>query len=119
MTDVRLHIDGYPDSDSEERAELAWRLEQDLRAADIENVSRPATDAPEGAKGGALAWAELIVTLAGTVPSFLPAFLGWARRHPGASITLEIDGDKLTVDNASESERRRLVEAFLARHGDD
>ena len=117
MTEVRLHIEGYPDSDAEERAELAWRLEEDLRAAEVEDVSRPAADSPEGAKGGALMWAELIVTLAGTIPSFLSAVLGWTQRHPGASITLEIDGDKLTLDKASDEERRQLVEAFLERHG--
>lgn len=117
MTEVRLHIDGYPDSDADERAELAWRLEEDLRAAEIDAVSRPAADAPQGAKGGALAWAELVVTLAGTLPPFLAAVLGWTQRHPGASITLEIDGDKLTLDEASDEERRALVEAFLDRHG--
>lgn len=82
-------------------------------------MSRRAADAPEGAKGGAFVWAELVVTLAGIVPSFLSAVLGWTQRHPGASITLEIDGDKLTLDKASESERRQLVEAFLDRHGGD
>jgi catechol 2,3-dioxygenase-like lactoylglutathione lyase family enzyme len=38
-------------------------------------------------------------------------------RHPDAGITLEIGGDKLTLDKASPADRQRLVEAFLARHG--
>ena len=34
-----------------------------------------------------------------------------------AAITLEIDGDKITLDKASPADRQRLLAAFLARHG--
>ena len=94
MTEARLHIVGYPDSDDEERAELAWRLEEDVRAADVEAVARPAAVAP------------------------LAAVVGWNQRHPGAAVTVELRGDKLTLDRATEEERSRLVQAFLDRHAD-
>jgi hypothetical protein len=32
-------------------------------------------------------------------------------------VSLEIGGDKLTLEHASEADQRRLVETFLARHG--
>ena len=46
-----------------------------------------------------------------------PALQGWLGRHHGATVSLEIDGDKLTLADASEADQRRLVETFLARHG--
>jgi hypothetical protein len=116
MTDVRVHVAGYPDSDAQERAELATRLRADLMAHDLE-VSHPETDAPAGAKGSALEWAQLVVTLAGTMPAMAAALQGWLGRHHGAAVSLEIDGDKLTLADAAPADQRRLVETFLARHG--
>jgi Effector Associated Constant Component 1 len=115
--EVRLHIDGYPDSGDEERAELSWRLEQELQELDVEELGRPAADSPVGAKGGALEWAQLVVTLAGTLPGLVAAIQGWTARHRGAAVTLEIGGDRLTLDEASSEERRELIRAWLDRHG--
>lgn len=116
MTDVRVDVAGYPDSDDEERADLAGRLRADLEAVDVE-VAHPEAEAPAGSKGAGLEWAQLVVTLAGTVPAMVAALQGWLGRHHGATVSLEIDGDKLTLADASEADQRRLVETFLARHG--
>ena len=118
MTEVRVHVVGYPDSDMEERADLASRLRDEIRDHGIDDVSHPGAEPPPGSKGGALEWAQLVVTLAGTVPSLVMAMQGWLGRHPNAAVTLEIDGDRLTLDEASADERQRLLETFLARHGD-
>jgi Effector Associated Constant Component 1 len=117
MTDVHLQIDGYPDSDDEERADLASQLQEELRYHGVDDVAHPEAQAPAGAKGGALELAQLIVTLAGTVPPMIAALQGWLGRHRGAAVTLQIGGDTLKLDNASSEEQRRLVETFLARHG--
>jgi hypothetical protein len=116
MIEVRMHVEGYPDSDDEERANLAWRLEEELRGLDVEEISRPPAAAPEGAKGGALEWAQIVLGIAGTLPPLITAVLAWARRHPGAEVMVEIDGDRLTLNDASADERRALVEAWLERH---
>jgi len=79
-------------------------------------VAHPEVHAPEGPKGAAFEWAQLVVALAGSLGPLLAALRGWIGRHPDAGITLEIDGDKITLDKASPADRR-LVEAFLARHG--
>jgi hypothetical protein len=118
MTEVLVHVVGYPDSDMEERADLASRLREEIRDHGIDDVSHPAGEPPPGSKGGALEWAQLVVTLAGTVPSLVMAMQGWLGRHPNAAVTLEIGGDRLTLDEASADERQRLLETFLARHGD-
>jgi hypothetical protein len=117
MTELRLHVRGYPDSDDEERADLAWRLREDLRDHGLDHVSHPSIPGPAGAKGAALEWAQLVVSLAGTVPPLIMALQGWLGRHPRAAVTLEIDGDRLTLDEAAPAEQRRLVDAFLDRHG--
>ena len=118
MTEVHLHVVGYPDSDEAERADLAAGLRDEIRARGIDDVAHPEAEAPAGSKGGALEWAQLVVTLAGTVPSLAMAIQGWLGRHPSAAVTLEIGGDRLTLDEASADERQRLLETFLARHGD-
>jgi Effector Associated Constant Component 1 len=116
MTEIRLHIGGYPDSDAEERADLAWRLREEMLGLGVDKVAHPSTQPPPGAKGGAVEWAQLVVTLAGSAPPLIMALQGWLGRHPSAAVTLEIDGDTLTLGEASPDEQRRLVETFLARH---
>jgi hypothetical protein len=117
MAELRVHVAGYPDSDREERADLAWRFREELRDQGIDDVSHPSSSPPPGAKGVGLEWAELVVSLAGTMPPLIMALRGWLGRHPGVAVTLEIDGDRLILDKASPTEQRRLVEAFLDRHG--
>jgi hypothetical protein len=115
MTEVRVQMEGYPDSDDEERADLTSRLRGDLLAHDLD-VSHPAAEAPAGSKGAGLEWAQLVVTLAGTMPAMVAAVQGWRGRHPRAAVTLEIDGDTLTLEEASAADQQRLLETFLARH---
>ena len=117
-TQVHVQVAGYPDSDDEERADLTARLRADLLAHDLD-VSHPAAEAPPGSKGAGIEWAQLLVTLAGTVPSMVAALQGWRGRHPRAAVTLEIDGDKLTLDQASAADQQRLINTFLARHAVD
>jgi len=117
MAQLRVQVQGLPDSDDQERAELASRLRDELLEHGVEEVAHPEVRAPSGAKGSAYEWAELLVGLAGTVGPLLAALRGWLGRNPEAAVTLEIDGDTLTLDKASPADRQRLVEAFLARHG--
>jgi hypothetical protein len=111
-------VGGFPDSDPEERAELASRLGEDLIAAELGSVSRPSAAAPPGAKGAALEWAQLLVTLTGSLPGLLAAVRAWQDRHPQASVTLEIEGDRITLSDGRSKEGRELLETWLARHGD-
>jgi hypothetical protein len=114
--EVWLHVAGYADSDAQERGELAFRLQEELGELDLEDVSRPSGRLPEGAKGTAVEWAELVVSLAGTLPPLMAALRAWLGRHPGAEITLEVDGDRLTLSDATAGERCELLESWMARH---
>jgi hypothetical protein len=117
MTEVRVHVAGYPDSDEEERADLAGRLREEIQVHGIDDVSHPSVESPTGSKGAGLDLAQLVVTFAGTLPPLIMAIQGWLGRHPRAAVTLEIDGDTLTLDEASPADRQRLMEVFLAKHG--
>ena len=115
MNQISLRVIGYPDSDDEDRAGLAWSLQEDLVAAEVE-VSRPAGEAPPGAKGSALEWVQLLVSLAGAIPPLVSAIDGWMGRNPGSAIALEVDGDRLELADATPEERRAAIEMFLRRH---
>jgi hypothetical protein len=111
-----VEVDGFPDSDPEERAELAWRLQDELTASEVGTVSRPAAAAATGAKGPALEWAQLVVALAGSLPGLVAAVRAWQDRHPHASVTLELDGDRVTLSDGTSREGRELLAAWLQRH---
>lgn len=116
---LHLAVRGYPDSDDEERAELASALRSELLSDALGDVSHPPATAPEGAMGSALEWAQLVVALAGTLPAAIGAIRAWLGRHPGAKITLEVDGDEIEIAEPSDSERVALLEAWLSRHGSE
>jgi len=114
--EIRLHVAGYPDSDPEERAELAEALAAELRDLDVDEVSRPRTAAPPGAKGSGLEWAQLAVTLAGSMPPLVAVLRSWTGRHRGASVTLEDGEESLTFSDPPTPEQRERIEAWLRRH---
>jgi hypothetical protein len=117
VAQMRVEISGYADSDAEERAELARRLESELSELDVEEVVHPADEVPSGAKGDAVQWAQLAVTFAGSLPALIGGIRGFVGRHPGAAVCVEIDGDRLSLGEARTDEQRALVEAWIARHG--
>ena len=59
-----------------------------------------------------------MVTLTGSLPGLLAAVRGWQARHPRTSVTLEIDGDRVTLSDGRSREGRELLEDWLQRHGD-
>ena len=82
--ELRLFMGGYDDSDSQERGKLAGELAHALDAvADV----RPGEGvAPPRAKGaGAIEWAQLVVTLAGTLPVVMQTIQSWLERRGGVS----------------------------------
>jgi len=117
MTELRLHLAGYADSDAEERAALAGVLRQELLRLDVDDVSHPAADAPPaGAKGSALEWAQLVVTFAGSLPPLIAVVRSWLDRHQGAALTLDYGDESITIPDASPEERAALLDDWLRRH---
>jgi hypothetical protein len=114
---LRIEV-GVGGADAEERDEATRALRAELLELDVDAVDRPSAPAPDGARGGeAVTLGTLLVTLG---PSALAAVAGaiqswWARRGD-RSVVLELDGDRVELSNASDEDRRLLVDAFLARH---
>src|SRR3954464_990862 len=104
MPQLRVQVQGRPESDDVERAELAGRLRDELLEQGVAEVAHPEVDSPDGAKGAAFEWGQLVVGLARSLGPLLAALRGWIGRHPEAAITLEIDGDKITLDKASRAD---------------
>ena len=111
-TDIELAVDG------DGRApELTARLARELRALDRERIEHPEGAAlPANARGSALEWAQLVVTLVGGLPPFVATVMAFVRRNPGSRVTVKIDGDALTIEGGSTEEQLRLARAWLDRH---
>lgn len=126
MIDVRLFVAGFADSDVAERVELARLLRHELLQLDLCDVSfaHQAASAPRGdaremtPKGAGLEWATLAVTAIGSLAPLVSAVRSWLARNPRSSVTLEINGDQLTLADATPDECRQLIAAWMARHGE-
>lgn len=117
MNELRVHLEGYPDSDADERAELAGGLRRNLLELDVDDVSHPVAAAPpDGAKGTALEWAQLVVTFAGALPPVIGALRAWLGRHTGAALTLDYGGESIRITNATAEEQAILIDEWLRRH---
>lgn len=114
MYDIRVHVPRGERS-AEEVAELTSRLRDALLELDVDDVRRPSTATPLGAKGDALAWAELVVSVSGSLPMLIEAIRSWRVRQRGATITVEHSGDRLILSDATPEQQDALVEAWLAR----
>ncbi len=118
--DVLLRVDAGPGAEPAETAELAERLRAELAAQEVDAEPVEA-DAPEGAKGAGVELGSLLVVLAasgGVLTSLVGTLQAWVTRQSRSRLVLEIDGDRVELTGASDAERSRALEAWLARHGD-
>jgi hypothetical protein len=116
MHEIRLSVIGHPDSDDPDRARLGRGLEADLVFHRVAEVSHPQGEAPPGAKGSALEWAQLVLGFAGSLPALVGYLRSWQEQNHGAAITVAIGQDSITLEEPTTEERTRLVEAWLERH---
>lgn len=117
LTDIRLTAE-LPGLARARLADLTAALGVELLSHGARRAEPPAAvgPAPPGAKGDAIAWGELIVSIAGGLPAFVAFVRSWTGDHRGSRIRLEIDGDVLVVEGGSDAERERLAQAWLERH---
>jgi len=118
---VLVSVDAGPGADDGDTAELATRLREELVAHDFDPVATPST-APQGAKGaGSGELGSLLVVLAasgGVLTTLLGTLQAWLLRNAGSQVVVELDGDRLELTGATDDERRRALDSWLARHGD-
>ena len=116
-----LVLELEPEADPDLAERLGRQLRMDLSQLDVEAV-KPATitDVPEGAKGGAVDWGSLLVTLSaagGVFTSVIALAQEWLGRHSAAQrIKMTIDNDTIVLDRASAREREQLIGTWVRRH---
>ncbi len=118
MTPQRMHLNVVAkDGDAEVANELTWDLVETLKESPADDVGRPRAEATGGEKATVLDWASLLVTFTGGLPAIVGYVRSFVHRQPdAASVTIELDGDKLVIERADPEAQERIVQAFLARH---
>jgi hypothetical protein len=116
-----LVLELEPAAESDEAERLGQQLRSELAQLDVEAVTpAPISDVPEGAKGGAVDWGSLLVTLSaagGVFTSVIALTRDWLARHGAAQrIKLTIDNDTIVLDRASTEEREQLIGTWVQRH---
>jgi hypothetical protein len=118
---VRLELIGLSDTDDDELLSLASQLRRSLLELDVTDVqlARSTSDVPAGAKSGELIAAGAVAVTAS--PFVLRQVLKlaeiWLQNRPVRGIKVELDGCTIELSDASEVERERLIDAFLAHGG--
>jgi hypothetical protein len=118
--EIVVSVDAGQGADDAETAELAARLRDELVGHELDPVPVPAAS-PEGAKGVGEAVGSLLVVLAasgGVLTTLIGTLQAWLTRQSGSKLLVEIDGDRIELTGATSEERRRALDAWLARHGD-
>lgn len=110
------------DADLERLAALISHLRKEILQLDVEGVSAPYVEVPDGARpASAAVVGALLVALgqsAESLRSVVSVIGDWLRRGPGSprTVRLQIDGDMLELSQASASDQARLIELFVSRH---
>jgi hypothetical protein len=119
---LKLTLEADPEADDKELATMAQQLRSgilNLDEVESVDVARVGT-IPENAKGGdVVTWGQLLITLVGA-GSGLTALLGivqsWLSKDERRSITLEINGDKLSITGISSEQQQQMINTWLERH---
>lgn len=120
--DVLLGLWPDKDADAEQVERLAYLLRGELRALDVEGL-RPVNGGspPDGAKGvdPVTAGAVMLALSAsgGVLVALVETLRDWLGRQSARNrVSVTIDGDTLELEQASDGERRQLIDAFVRRH---
>jgi hypothetical protein len=119
---LALTVDPSLAGDSEELEIITRQLRDSILDLPVETVeSPPTTGTPGGAKGDAGIAGTLLITLAAsggvittlinTVQSYLSQ-----KRERSPTVTVDVNGDRLTVTGLSSKDGKRLIDAWIARH---
>ena len=120
--DLAVRLEGGPDLDDEELAELTRRLRSELLDLDVDDVvpETASGDAPAASKGVAVgAIGGLLVQFALSPEGLRTVVSGvrsWLSRQHLRSVKLSLDGDTCEVSGLDSDEQKRLVDLWIVRH---
>ena len=119
---LQLVVQFPDDADEIDAMEAARQLRRELlRTTAVEEVNHAGSGAPSSpdAKGGALTWGTLLVTLSpagGVLTTLIGAVQAFLTHARARAVTIQIGEDRLELTAASRQEQQQLVTAFLERH---
>ncbi|GGV31096.1 hypothetical protein GCM10010293_32100 [Streptomyces griseoflavus] len=119
---MHLVLAGGRDSDQEELDALALQLRERLLELDVDRVElNRSGDIPAGAKpADAIAVGALVVTAAPFVlRSAVDLVRTWIENRPVRTVSITLGEDSLEMEAVSSADQQRLIEAFLAAHGQE
>lgn len=119
---LSLALDGCPDTDDEELADLTAQLRARLLELDVESVqSVRSDDIPPGAKPvEAIIIGGLMISMpAATLHAVLNVAQTWLENRPIRSAKVAIGDDSIELANPSRRDQRHLTDAFIERHRGD
>lgn len=106
-----------PDADAEETERQTMQLRNELLQLDVDDVEHVSEgEAPEGTRAVELiALGSLLVKFGpDVINAVADALQAWLGRAGSRSITVQIGDKEIKLDGASDEERRKLVDGFLA-----
>lgn len=110
-----------PDADAEEIEQLGRQLRNRLRELDVGEVQpAPASETPDGAKGAAVDWGSLLLTLSaagGVFTSVITLARDWLKgRATAKRLKITVENDTIELERATTVEREQLINAWVKRH---
>jgi hypothetical protein len=99
-------------------ADLTQMLRDDVLASGALSAEHPTARRrpPDGSKGAGLEYAELVVSIAGNLAALVVLVRDWTRDRHNTRVRIEIGGDVIEVDGATDATSEELLRRFLARH---
>ncbi|WP_182872952.1 effector-associated constant component EACC1 [Microbispora sp. H10670] len=118
--ELKVSLDAGSEADEIEIERLSRNLRGELLDLDVDDVRHLPDSAPANAKAGDGAiWTTLLVTLSasgGVITTIIAAINGWlSRRQEPVTVTVQFGDNSITLPNATDEERRLLLDAFIAQ----
>jgi len=120
LSTLKIQVEKSPDEEDEMLGKITGQLRHELLELDIEKVEPNRTGKlPEGARGDPFTLGTLILTLAasgGIFSKLIDTLQLWLQNRGSRQLSLEIDGDKLTINGNPTKSQQQLIDLFINRH---
>lgn len=115
---VLLNLNVGSELDAEEKELVTRQLREELMRLDVDGVDFVKSGkAPAKAKGDPITWGTLLLTLAasgGVLTTLIGVVQSWLTRHNQRSISLEVNGNKIDVDDITSEDQKRLIDSWIS-----
>ena len=120
-TEILLSVETEERISDEELVNLTYQLRDDILDTNVKSADFiKSGTAPEDSRAiEPVTLGALLVTLAssgGVLTTLIGTIKDWLTRNEKSSITLEINGDKISITGASPQQEEQLVREWIKRH---